>query len=375
MKLQTAYELTETIKDGRKLTLQMDWHHLTVSEVKLVKRMLRKAVRTLLGEQKLLFAEIGSNFGWVRCHSRIPWRPLKNWRVELKGFVRTGEPVWTQRKRVKSLVRKEVEETTDTAPFYNDPHYRSEYERTLAMAKKALCEEGKDYTLQGLPEEAGFRFEQTRYADGSYRIESSIAISGYAIGYALEELTEAYKHELQILRKKTPLFAGYIVYEMIPQSVHSYLYLCPNKVQGKRTEASGLEGYEWAAFINKELAEKLPEAQLAQLQDFADVSFDEDGVFYQNRCPVQAYGIQQKRLCRDAIYPILQPGYGYHEIALIGKLQMETVHENVYLLQKCGVPVDDSHLPYMMGFFCKTTPEESITSRFYDIAETITTPK
>lgn len=369
MKLRTVYGLKEKITDGRKLTLHLEWQYLTTAETKEVISHMGEVLQTVLCEQDMLFLG-GVNYRkWFQPLKLLPWKAKSNIYIAFACYVRTQESAMVQKRRIKRLRKSAKKESSrESVPLYVNPYVEASREEGLALTRKYMEMEQKEIVVQGLPEEATVYFRQRYCPDGTYRLDLSISISGYAIGYALQNLTAEYKQLLFSVAQKTPLFAGYIYYENTQKGEFAYFHSCPKKINGHLGRSFGLLGYEWAAYMNKELAKELSGEQIEQLQQIADFSSVENGTFYQMRCDILQYGPEEKQRCRNILYNLLQPGYGYVSLTELYQEQMPIPQTTIYLLQP---KYRRSGQYSILGFYHKTTPEESETARLFNVIEEI----
>lgn len=370
MRLQSGYGLKESIRDERKLTLLLQWQYLNAKEAKEAIAQIGQVLGAVIGEQDMLFLNAIS--GRRKNSKRIvSWKPRATFELELKGFVRTEESVRKQKQRVKQALHRDFQQSLTEYTVCHNPLSPTTQEQAVSMAQDILTVETTDYVQHTYPVEMIFRIRQTYCANGTYRIESGITVSGYAIRYAIEEWVEKYKTCLKTVWQRTSLFGGYIFYETQPQGVHAYFHKHPIRVNGQLMEDFFLAGYEWAAFLSKELKEQLSKEEIEQLQQMADVSFENDGMFYQTRCDITKYSLAQKKRYAQLFQKILQPGYSYIPVYRIRGEKMQPVDCGTYLLKPRKDKTFWKEPPYYLGFYCKVTPELARTTVFYDVIEEI----
>lgn len=362
MKLQSGYGLKEKIRDGRKLTLRLQWYHLTTTEAKDVIAQIENMCQYIFQEQNMLFLGTINGRKATRSQLQLPWKGKRDFYMHLQGFVRTDESVRAQLKRIREKLDVDTDDIRVPAVVQ---------EQEVARLKEFLSNTDMSYDSEEFPVESLIYFRCKYCDDYTYSVNCSISVSAYAIGYALQELTEFYTENLRSFYQNTGLFAGYIFYELQNQGSHDYYHLPPVKLFERMKEGKFLLGYEWAAYLSGDLVRQLTEEQISVLAQHADIVKEQGGLFYQTRCDIKEYGIAQKRVYYEIFQPILKPGFQYVPISAFYENKSQPADEQVYLLKarkercSCGAP------RYYVGFFYKTKLEETPVYSFFHVVEKI----
>lgn len=371
MKLQSGYGLKEKIRDDRKLTLRLQWYQLTTTEAKQVSEQLAQMAQDVFEGQGMFFTGTMNQKEVNTVKFKLPWKDKQNLQIYLKGFVRTDESVREQRKRVREKLFIDANRTIMFPHVRRHPLFPKVQQQALQLIKDSFGKNETDYVTGAFPVETMFSIRRRYCNDGTYSLRCSISVSAYALGYDLQELLAQYQAYLRMFYQKTGLFAGYILYETKPLGAHDFYHLFPGKIPMRFEEEKYLAGYEWAAFLSNDLVRQLTNGQLEELEKHADITKESSGLFYQTKCDITAYGLEQKRVYESIFHTILKPGFQYMPAHEIYMDKIQPANEKAYLLREKNNRYFWMDPSYCVGFFYKLKPEDTHIPLYYEVLEEI----
>lgn len=371
MKLQSGYGLKEKIRDDRKLTLRLQWYHLTITEAKGVSEQLAQMAQDVFQGQEMFFTGTIDGKEGNTVKFKLPWKEKKDLQMYLKGFVRTDESVRAQRKRVCEKLLIDANRTIAFPHVRKHPLFPKVQQQAVQLIKDSFGKNETDYITGAFPVDTMFSMWRKYCNDGTYSLRCSISVSAYALGYDLQELLAQYQAYLRTFYQNTGLFAGYILYETKPLGAHNYYHAFSGKIPVTFEEEKYLEGYEWAAFLSNDLVRQLTNAQLEELGKYADIAKENTGLFYQTKCDITAYGLEQKRIYESIFRTILKPGFHCTPAHQIYMDKIQSANGKAYLLRKRTNRYFWMDPLYCVGFFYKIKPENTQILLYYEILEEI----
>ncbi len=371
MKLKSGYGLKEKIRDDRKLTLRLQWYHLTTTEAKQVSEQFAQMAQDIFQGQGMFFTGSINEKEVNTVKIKLPWKDKKDLQLYLKGFVRTDESVRAQRKRVCEKLFADTKRAIVFPHVRRHPLFPKVQQQAAQLIKDSFGKNETDYVTGAFPVDTMFSIWRKYCKDGTYSLRCSISVSAYALGYDLQELLAQYQAYLRMFYQHTGLFAGYILYETKPLSAHAFYHAFSGKFSVTFEEEKWLTGYEWAAFLSNDLVRQLTNEQLEELEKYADITKENSGLFYQTKCDITAYGLEEKRIYESIFHTILKPGFQLMPAHEIYMNKIQPANRKAYLLKERNHRYFWIDPPYCVGFFYKLKPEDTNVLLYYEVLEEI----
>ena len=372
MILQSGYGQKGKIRDARMLTLRLQWCQLTARESNRLGNEILQMARDVFGGQEMLYdGDSNSCLCRTRLCKHLWWHLKEDFYMALNGYVRTDEKKRVQRNRIidEFFLNKKV--SFDPREASKHPLYADSVSKAIDLLNNVYTKNETDYSTDQFPTETKFCVVRRYSGKMRYYLEVRISVSAYAIGYALSELMEKYKEYIQYFSKESCLYAGYLYYETSSCGAYQYYHSPTYNKWGIFASDKYLLGYEWAAYLSTDIVQRLTSEELAELEQHATISQEENGLYYQANCDITAFGLEEKKVFYNIFKRLLRKGANWVPLNRIYIDKVQPVLQTVYLMNNKGEVVEPEKLPYFVGFSNEVKFEDTNILEYFDVVEKV----